>query len=182
MVEKAKAAPAKYSYASIAVGSASHLTMEMFKQAASFNFTHVPYKGATPAVSDLMGGAVHAAFMVPGNVKQFVQQGKLTLLATSGEKRFQSTPNIPTLIELGYRDLEATGWVGFLAPRNTPKNIVDRYNKELVKIFRSPEMIAKMTEMEFEVIAGSPEQFAQWIRSETQKWGAVVKSTGAKAD
>ncbi len=85
-IAKAKAAPAKYSYASIAVGSASHLTMEKFKQVAGFSATHVPYKGATPAVTDLMAGNVHAAFMVPGNVKQFVQQGRLTLLATTGEK------------------------------------------------------------------------------------------------
>jgi tripartite-type tricarboxylate transporter receptor subunit TctC len=181
-IAKAKAAPSKYSYASIAVGSASHLTMEMFKQAASFQATHVPYKGATPAVTDLLAGSVHVAFMVPGNVKQFVQQGRLNLLATTGEKRFPSTPNVPTLIELGFKDMEASGWVGFLLPANTPRPIVDRYHKELVKIFRTPEMTAKMAEMEYEVMATTPEQFSQWIRSETVRWGAVVKSTGARAE
>jgi tripartite-type tricarboxylate transporter receptor subunit TctC len=181
-VGKAKAAPAKYSYASIAVGSASHLTMEKFKRLAGFSAAHVPYKGATPAVTDLLAGNVQLAFMVPGNVKQFVQQGKLSLLATTGEKRFPNTPNVPTLIELGFKEMEATGWVGFLAPSGTPRAIIDRYNKEISKILRTPDMVSKMADMEYEVIASSPEQFAQWIKSETQHWGAVVKATGAKAD
>jgi tripartite-type tricarboxylate transporter receptor subunit TctC len=181
-IAKAKAAPAKYSYASIAVGSASHLTMEKFKRVGGFSATHVPYKGATPAVTDLMAGNVHVAFMVPGNVKQFVQSGKLTLLATTGEKRFPNTPNVPTLIELGFKDMEATGWVGFLAPIGTPRNIIDRYNKEISKILRTTEMTSRMAEMEYEVIASTPEQFSQWIKSETQHWGAIVKATGAKAD
>ncbi len=181
-IAKTKAAPAKYSYASIAVGSASHLTMEMFKQAAGFQATHVPYKGATPAVTDLLAGTVQVAFMVPGNVKQFVQQGRLNLLATTGEKRFPSTPHVPTLIELGFKDMEASGWVGFLLPGGTPRPIVDRYHKELVKILRTPDMMAKMAEMEYEVMASTPEQFSQWIRSETLRWGAVVKATGARVE
>ena len=181
-VAKAKAAPGKYAYASIAVGSASHLTMEMLKQAAGFQATHVPYKGATPAVTDLLSGSVQVAFMVPGNVKQFVQQGRLNLLATTGEKRFPSTPHVPTLIELGFKDMEASGWVGFLLPGGTPRPIVDRYHKELVKILRTPEMMAKMAEMEYEVIASTPEQFGHWIRSETARWGAVVKATGARVE
>jgi tripartite-type tricarboxylate transporter receptor subunit TctC len=182
MVAKAKASPGKYSYASVAVGSASHLTMEMFKQAAGFHATHIPYRGATPAVTDLLAGSVHAAFMVPGNVNQFVRQGRLRLLATTGEKRFPSTPDVPTLIELGYRDMEATGWVGLLAPAGTPRPVIDRYNRELVKILQLPDVAARLREMEFEVVASTPEQFAAWIRSEHGKWGAVVKATGAKAE
>lgn len=181
-IAKAKAAPKKYSYASVAMGSASHLTMELFKTAAGIQVTHIPYRGATPAVTDLMAGNVHVAFMVPGNVQQFMNQGKLNILATTGSKRFISTPNIPTLIELGYREMEATGWVGFLAPAGTPKPIIDRLNFEIAKILRSPEMTARLHEMEFEVIASSPEEFGNWIRLEARRWGSVVKSTGAKAD
>ena len=156
--------------------------MEKFKRVANFSAAHVPYKGATPAVTDLLAGNVQVAFMVPGNVKQFVQQGRLSLLATTGEKRFPNTPNVPTLIELGFKDMEATGWVGFLAPSGTPRSIIERYNKEISRILRTPDMVAKMADMEYEVIASSPEQFAQWIKSETLHWGAVVKATGAKAD
>ncbi|KQT11450.1 Bug family tripartite tricarboxylate transporter substrate binding protein [Ramlibacter sp. Leaf400] len=181
-VAKAKGAPGKYSYASVAIGSASHLTMEMLKQSAGFNATHIPYRGATPAVTDLLAGNVHVAFMVPGNVQQFVKQGRLKLLATTGEKRFPSAPDVPTLIELGYRDLEATGWVGLLAPAGTPRPIIDRYHRELVRILRLPDVGPRLQEMEFEVVASTPEQFAAWIRSESQKWGSVVKATGARAE
>ena len=153
----------KMSYASIAVGSASHLTMEMFKVAAGVDLTHIPYRGAGPAVTDLIAGNVDAAFLVPGNVQQFLKEGRLRLIATSGQKRFASTPAIPTLIESGYPDFLATSWIGFLSTAGTPKPIIDRYNKELVKILRSAEVKEKLESMEFEVIAGSPDQFRNWI-------------------
>jgi tripartite-type tricarboxylate transporter receptor subunit TctC len=182
LVAKAKADPKKLSYASVAVGSASHLTMEMFKLAANIQMTHIPYKGAGPAVTDLLAGNVDAAFFVPGNVQQFVKEGKLRLLASSGTKRFPSTPEVPTLIEAGYRDFEATSWIGFLTTANTPRPIVDRYHRELVKILTSPEISAKLREMEFEVVASTPEQFGSWVRGEIGRWGQVIKVTGAKAE
>jgi tripartite-type tricarboxylate transporter receptor subunit TctC len=181
-VAKARAAPARYSYASIAMGSASHLTMEMLKSAARIHVTHIPYRGAGPAVTDLLAGNVQIGFFVPGNVQQFVKEGKLKLLATSGTKRFHSTPDVPTLIEAGYKDFEATSWIGFLTAPGTPKPIVDRYHRELVKIVTSPEISARLREMEFEVIASTPEQFSSWIRSEIPRWGKVIKATGAKAE
>lgn len=182
LVAKAKANPTKYSYASIAMGSASHLTMEMFKLAAHIQMTHIPYRGAGAAVTDLIAGNVQAGFFVPGNVQQFVKEGRLRLLASSGQKRFPSTPNVPTMIESGFKGFEATSWIGFLAPDGTPRNIIDRYNTELVKILNTPEMREKLREMEFEVVASSPEQFSAWIRTEIPRWGKVIKATGAKAD
>jgi tripartite-type tricarboxylate transporter receptor subunit TctC len=182
LVAMAKAQPAKLSYASVAMGSASHLTMEMFKLAAGIRLTHVPYKGAGPAVTDLLAGNVHAAFMVPGNVQQFVKDGKLKLLATTGEKRFVDTPDVPTLVELGYKELEATGWVGFLTTAGTPRAAVERYSRELVKILRTREMTDKLRSMQFDVVASTPEQFSAWIRTETVQWGKVVKATGAKVE
>lgn len=182
LVVSAKAQPGKFSYASVAVGSASHLTMEMLKLAAGIPITHIPYRGAGPAVTDLLAGNVQAAFFVPGNVQQFVKEGKLRLLASSGTKRFPSTPEVPTLIESGYKDFEATSWIGFLTTANTPRPIVDRYHRELVKILHSPEIAARLREMEFEVVAGTPEQFAGWIKSEIGRWGKVIKATGAKAE
>jgi tripartite-type tricarboxylate transporter receptor subunit TctC len=182
LVAKAKASPGKYSYASVAMGSASHLTMEMFKSAAGIHITHIPYRGAGPAVTDLLAGNVHAAFLVPGNVQQFVKDGKLRLLASSGTRRFASTPDVPTLIESGYKGFEATSWIGFLTTAGTPKPAVDRYQKELVKILNSAEISARLHEMEFDVVASSPDQFAQWIRTEIGRWGQVIKATGAKAE
>jgi tripartite-type tricarboxylate transporter receptor subunit TctC len=182
MVAYAKANGGKMSYASIAVGSASHLTMEMFKLAANIEITHIPYRGAGPAITDLLAGNVDAAFLVPGNVQQFLKEGRLRLIATSGQKRFPSTPTVPTLIESGYPDFLATSWIGFLTTAGTPKPVIDRYNKELVKILKSTEVREKLESMEFEVIAGSPDQFRNWIGSEIPRWGKVIKATGAKAD
>ncbi len=183
LVAHAKAQPGKLSYASVSVGSASHLTMEMLKLASpGLDITHVPYKGAAPALTDLVGGQVQAAFMVPGNVLQYAKEGRLRLIASSGEKRFAGTPDVPTLVESGYPDLVATSWIGFLAAGGTPKAIIDRYNREIVKILNLPEIRKKLNEIEFDVVAGTPEQFSDWIRSEIPRWGKVIKATGAKAN
>lgn len=181
LVAKAKASPAKYSYGSVALGSASHLTMEMLKTAAGFHMTHIPYRGAGPAVTDLIGGETQAAFLVPGNVQQFVKEGRLRLLASTGTKRFASTPDVPTLSET-YKDFEATSWIGFLAPGGTPAPIIDRYHRELVKILNQPDIRKRLLEMEFEIIASTPKQFSDWIKIEIGRWGTVIKATGAKAE
>jgi tripartite-type tricarboxylate transporter receptor subunit TctC len=182
LVAMAKAEPKKLSYASVSGGSASHLTMEMLKSAAKIEISHVPYKGAAPAMTDLVGGFVHTGFFVPGNVQQFVKDGRLRILASSGQKRFASTPNVPTMIESGYPDFLATSWIGFLAPAGTPKNIIDRYHKEIVKILQTPEIGNKLRGMEFDVVATSPDEFKAWIRSEIPRWGKVIKDTGTKND
>ncbi len=177
-----KANPTKYSYGSVAIGSASHLTMEMMKSAAGIHITHIPYRGAGPAVSDLIGGTIQAGFFVPGNVQGFVKDGRLKLLATTGHTRFVTTPNIPTLNESGLKDFEATSWIGLLAPAGTPSNIIERYNREVIKILKSPEVTKKLQDMEFEIVAGSPKQFGDWIGLEIKRWGKVIKDTGAKAE
>jgi tripartite-type tricarboxylate transporter receptor subunit TctC len=172
----------KLSYASVSVGSASHLTMEMLKSAAHVDIVHVPYKGAQPAVADLLGGQVDAAFFVPGNVLQFVQQGQLKVIASTGKKRFAATPDVPTMIEQGYPNFVAVSWIGFLAPGATPKPIIDRYNKEMVRILKSPEVRKKLEDMQFEVVASTPDEFSKWIAAEIPRWGQVIKATGAKVD
>ncbi|GAA0508974.1 tripartite tricarboxylate transporter substrate binding protein [Pigmentiphaga sp. GD03639] len=181
LVAWSKAHPGKLSYGSVATGSASHLTMEMLNEASGLGATHVPYRGASPALVDLVAGNVQAAFMVPGNVQQYVKEGRLRLLASTGEKRFPSTPDIPTMIESGYPHFVATSWIGFLAPAGTPRPIIDRYNKEIVKILHMPDVQQKLRDMEFEVVANTPEQFGAWIRTEVERWGKVIKATGAKA-
>jgi tripartite-type tricarboxylate transporter receptor subunit TctC len=178
----ARAKATKMSYASVSVGSASHLTMEMLKSAAHVDITHVPYKGSAPAVNDLLGGQVDAAFLVPGNVSQLIKSGQLRAIASTGPKRFASAPDVPTMIEQGYPGFVAVSWIGFLLPGGTPRPIVDRYNTEIVRILNLPDIKAKLQGMEFEVVAGSPEQFEQWIKDEIPRWGKVIKDTGAKVD
>jgi tripartite-type tricarboxylate transporter receptor subunit TctC len=182
LVAQAKKNPGKLSYGSIAVGSASHLTMEMLKTGAGVFVTHIPYRGAAPAVTDLIAGNVQAAFMVPGNVQQFAKEGRLKLIASTGARRFPSTPNVPTMIESGFPDFVATSWIGFLTAGGTPKPIIDRYHREITKILNQPDTRERLNAMEFEVLATTPEQFSAWIRTEIPRWGKVIKATGAKAD
>lgn len=154
----------------------------MLKSAAGVAITHVPYKGAPPALTDLIAGNVQAAFMVPGNVQQFVKEGRLKLVASTGTKRFLSTPNVPTMIESGYPDFVATTWIGFLAAGGTHKRIIDRYNKEIVNIINRSDVRERLLVMELDIVAGTPEQFGSWIRTEILRWGKVIKATGATAN
>jgi tripartite-type tricarboxylate transporter receptor subunit TctC len=181
-VARAKAEPGKMSYGSVSIGSASHLTMEMLKSAAKVDIVHVPYKGAPPAMADLLGGQIQAGFFVPGNVLQYLKEGKLRAIASTGRKRFAAAPEVPTMIEQGFADFEAVAWIGFLAPGSTPRPIIDRYHREIVRIATSPDVRGKLEALQFEIVAGTPEQFSQWIRSEIPRWGAVIKATGATAD
>jgi tripartite-type tricarboxylate transporter receptor subunit TctC len=181
-IDYAKKNPGKLSYASVSVGSASHLTMEMLKSAAGIDLTHVPYKGSAPAVTDLLGGQVHAAILVPGNVLPHLKTGKLKALATTGRKRFAGAPDIPTLIESGFPDFEAVAWIGFMAPGGTPRAIVDAYHAELVRILALPDVKQRLLDIQFEIVAGTPEQFGEYIRWETPRWAKVIKDTGAKAN
>ncbi len=178
----AKANPGKMSYASVSVGSSSHLTMEMLKLAAGIDLTHVPYKGSAPAVTDLLSGQVQAAMLVPGNVLPHLKTGKMKALATTGRKRFSGTPEIPTLIEAGFADFEAVAWIGFMAPGGTPRNIIDAYHAELMHVLAAPEVKQRLLDIQFEIVASTPEQFDEYIRWETPRWAKVIKDTGAKAN
>ena len=178
----AKKQPGKLSYGSISIGSASHLTMEMFKSAAGVDIVHIPYKGSAPAVTDLLGGNVQAAFLVPGNVLPHLKDGRLRILASTGRKRFPGTPGVPTLIESGFKDFEAIAWIGFLAPGGTPRPIIKRYHDELVRILRLPDVHKRLTDIQFEIVASTPQEFAEYIRWETPRWAAVIKQTGAHVE
>ncbi|HEX5478036.1 MAG TPA: tripartite tricarboxylate transporter substrate binding protein [Burkholderiales bacterium] len=178
----AKKNPGKMSYASVSIGSASHLTMEMLKSAAGINLVHIPYKGSAPAITALLAGQVQAAMSVPGNVLQHMRSGKLKLLASTGRKRFAGTPDIPTLIESGFPDFEAVAWIGFLAPGGTPRNIIDTYNREIVRILALPAVKKRLLDIQFEIVGSTPEEFDRYIRWETPRWAKVIRDTGAKVD
>ncbi len=181
-VDYARRKKGKLSYGSVSIGSASHLTMEMFKSAAGVDLVHVPYKGSAPTVTDLLAGVVQAAMLVPGNVVPHLKSGKLKVLATTGRKRFSGAPQYPTLIESGYEDFEAVAWIGFLAPAGTPRNVIDTYHREIVAILQTPEVQKRLTDIHFEIVASTPEKFAEYIRWETPRWAKVIRQTGAKAN
>jgi tripartite-type tricarboxylate transporter receptor subunit TctC len=177
-VEYAKARPGQLNYGSISIGSASNLTMEMFKAAAGINLVHVPYKGAAPAVAELLANHVQAAMLVPGNVMPYLASGELRVLATTGLERFAGAPNIPTLAESGYPNFDAIAWIGFMAPAKTPRPIIDRFHDEIVKALELPDVRKKLTGIYFDVVASTPEQFSQYIRQETPRWAKVIRNTG----
>jgi len=179
-IAHAKSQAGKINYGSIGIGGASHLTMEMMKSAAGIDLLHVPYKGSAPAVTDLLAGQVQASFLIAGNVLPHLKTGKMRALASTGRARFASTPEVPTMIESGFADFEATGWIGFMAPGTTPRPVVERWSRELVRIVNLPDVRARLLAMEFEIIASTPEGFADYIRWETPRWSKVIRETGAK--
>lgn len=182
LVALVKKAPGTMSYGSIGPGSASHLTMEMLKSAAHVDMVHVPYRGSGAVITDLVAGNIKAAFLVPGNVQQFVKDGRLKVIATTGTRRFASAPTVPTLIESGYPNFVATSWIGFLAPAQTPKNIMVRYNAEIRKALNMPDVQEKLRAMEFEVVASSPEQFRDWIKADTARWAKVIRDANVSVE
>ena len=162
-------------------GSSNHLTTELFKATSGASFNHVPYKGGAPAITDVLGGQVQVMFVSVTSVLAHIRAGKMRALAVTTRERIPALPDVPPVSDT-YPGFEATSWVGLLAPAGTPPAIINRYNEEMVRILNSPEIQKRLHEMEFEIIAGSPKQFSDWIRTEIVRWGKVIKATGAKAE
>ena len=178
----AKAEPGKLNYASAGNGAANHLAMELFKSMAGVNITHVPYKGAPQAVTDLIGGSVNLMFNSIPPALQHIKSGRLRLLAVSSAKRSPQLPDTPTVSEAGVPGYESITWFGLLAPAKTPPAILARLHRELVKVVRAPDMRAQLELQGYDPVGGSPAEFAGFIRAESEKYARVVKLSGAKVD
>lgn len=187
LVALSKSKPGGLSYGSAGNGSPHHLGVEMFKAATGANLAHVPYKGSGPAVTDLLGGQIDLMFSDIPPALQHVKAGKLRALAVTSAKRQSALPDIPTVAEsgaAGTRGFEAVAWQSLVAPAGTPKELVQKYADALAKVIAQPELRAKLEAEGFEPAAagGSPERFAAYIRSETERWGKVIRSAGATVD
>jgi len=174
--------PGKLSYGSVGAGSGSHLTMELLKSQAKLDMVHVPYRGFPPVVQDLIPGNIHATFAIIPAVLGNVKAGKLKGLAVTSEKRSELAPDVPTVAEQGFPRFDATVWIGLLAPAGLPKDVFGKLAAGTQKAMADPELRKRLGGLGFEVVGGTPEQFASFIHSETKKWTEVVKLTGAKAD
>ena len=181
-VEAAKKNPGKINMASAGNGTIGHIGGELFQRRAGIKLTHVPYKGAGPAVADIIGGSVEVFFGNSQSVGGLVNGGRLRPLAVTSPRRLASFPNVPTVAELGYPGFEAATWSGLVAPAGTPKAIVDRLNAEANKALGSAEMKAKLTEDGSTPYGGTPEEFAEFIKSENAKWGAAVRDANIKIE
>lgn len=178
----AKAKPGSLTYASTGIGSPQHVGGELLKQLTRIDIVHVPYKGSAPALVDMAGGQVDFGFDYPIAAMSHIKSGKLRVLAIAGPKRLAWLPDIPTVQELGYPDLQIDTWVGYLAPAGTPQSVVERLNREIVKAMSDPEMRARIEELGSEVKTSAPPEFAALIKSEYGRWGSVVKKAGIKIE
>ena len=174
--------PGKLSYGSVGAGSGSHLTMELLKSQAKLDLVHVPYRGFPPAVQDLLSGNIHATFAIVPAVLPNVKAGKLKALAVTSEKRSALAPDVPTVAEQGFPRFDATVWIGLLGPAGLPKDVLAKIAGETQKAMADPEVRKRLSSQGFEVVGGTPDEFARFIRAETQKWTEIVKLTGATAE
>src|SRR5215472_8606284 len=182
LVDYAKANPGKLSYASVGNGSSSHLTMELLKTTAGIDIVHIPFNGSPPAVTATVQGETQLMFAVMQPLQAQVQVGKLRALAVTTAKRSALLPDLPTIAEAGYPGFEALAWNGVLVAAGTPRPIVARLNVEINVILKDPAVKSTLNAQGFELIGGSPEEFAALIKSESAKWAPVIVKTGAKVD
>jgi tripartite-type tricarboxylate transporter receptor subunit TctC len=181
-VDYARKNPGKLSYGSVGAGSGSHLTMELLKSQAKIDLVHVPYRGFPPAVQDLLSGNIQATFAIVPAVLPNIKAGKLKGIAVTSEKRSALAPDVPTVAEQGFPRFDATVWIGLLGPAGLPKDVLAKIAGETQKAMADPEVRKRLGSQGFEVVGGTPEQFAAFIRAETQKWGEIVRLTGATAE
>lgn len=182
LVERAKAEPGKLSYASIGNGTTSHLLMSMLMELTGTKMSHIPYKGSAQAQTDLIGGHVDMTFDTMVSVMPHVKAGTLKALAVSTLSRSKFAPEIPTLSELGVSGFDAGAWLGLLAPAGTPKLIVEKLNRELNAILDEPETQKRLLALGAEILKSTPDEFAAYIKSESEKWGNRVRQSGAKVE
>ena len=173
-VNYARANPGKVSFASFGVGSSSHLYGEMLKSAAKLDMVHVPYKGAGPAVQDVIAGVATMGIHDFATIGPQVLGGRATLLAVTGPKRWPAFPDAPTFLELGY-PLDLVGWNGIIAPKGTPRAIVDRLSLEINKIIQSPEGRARMLDLGLLATGTTPAEFVDIVKRDTPRWGEIWK-------
>lgn len=173
----AKKQPGKVSFASFGSGSSSHLYGEMLKSITKLDMVHVPYKGAGPAVTDIAAGIATMGIQDFAATAPFVQAGKLVVIATTGPKRWPLQPDVKTFSEQGY-PMDVAGWVGIHAPAGTPRDVIDRVNRELVKLVQSPEGTAKILQLGLIATGTSPAEFGEQIKRDLPVWGEVFKKSG----
>jgi tripartite-type tricarboxylate transporter receptor subunit TctC len=182
LIALAKKHPRELSFASGGNGSISHLVGEQFKAMAGVDMIHVPYKGDTPALVDLVSGQVSLEFGTAVAFLPYVKSGKLKALAVTNPKRSAIVPSVPTVTESGLPGFEALQWFGVFAPAATPKEIIARLHSDIVKALQNPDVRDKFVALGTDIVAGPPEQFAAFQKSEIAKWAKVVKQSGARVD
>jgi tripartite-type tricarboxylate transporter receptor subunit TctC len=179
-VALAKANPGKHAFGSFGTGSSSHILGERFARVAGLDMTHVPYKGSAPMLTDLLGGQISCAWIDVSTATQQIAAGKLKPLVVSGPQRAPMLSAVPTLAESGYPGFEPLGWVGVLAPAGTPKPVIEKISRELMRIVKLPDVQARLNEQTLVPVGDSPESFAKTLKQDMALWAAIVSGAGIK--
>jgi tripartite-type tricarboxylate transporter receptor subunit TctC len=182
LIALARAKPGQLNYASSGNGSGGHLAMELFKSMTGVQIAHIPYKGAGPALTDLIGGQAQLMFTSPLAALPHVRAGKLNALAMASARRSEAAPELPTVAESGVPGFEASLWYGILAPAGTPAAVVRTLHDALVAALQAPDVRARLAAQGVEAIGGTPREFQDFIRTETAKWAKVVKAAAIRTD
>jgi tripartite-type tricarboxylate transporter receptor subunit TctC len=182
LIELAKAKPGGYSYATPGTGSSPHMAGELLKMELGIDLLHVPYKGTVPAVADVIAGNVSMALANTLVVLPQLRAGRLRGIAITSARRSSIVPELPTIAESGVRGFESGTWYGLLAPKGTSRSIIDRLNRETVRIVEMPDVREKLAAQGAEPHTGTPEQMGEFVRREIARWGKVVKAAGVRLD
>ena len=177
-----RANPGKFNYASSGHGAAAHLAAELFKAEAKVDIVHVPYKGAAPALTDVIAGHVQIMFATAASVVPHIQSGRVRALAVTPLKRTAVFPDLATIDELGLKGFDATTWHGLVAPAKTPRDIVVRLHRATVEALNDPAVRKSLTDLGVDIVGNTPEEFAAYIKAEIPKWTAIVRASGATLD
>lgn len=173
---------ARITYGSAGNGSVNHLLGEMFNAAAGIKLAHIPYRGAAPALQDLMGGQIQLVFTSLPSVASALRSGSLRPLAVTSARRAAAFADIPTIAEAGFADFDVNPWFGLMAPLHTPQAVIDRINQDVNAILRTPQLVASFAAQGAEPYATQPQEFTRQLLADAQRWGAVVRSSGAQVD
>jgi tripartite-type tricarboxylate transporter receptor subunit TctC len=180
-VKLAQEKPGTVTFGSSGILGAGHLAGELLKMRANIDMIHVPYKGGGPAMQGMLGGQVMSIFATPVSAGGQIKAGRIRAIATTGPRRAAILPDVPTVAESGYPGYEAMNWYAYLAPAKTPKEIIERLNRELVKALNNAEVVALLHQQGLESSPGSPAELARYMEREFETWGKVVKQAGIKA-
>ena len=177
-----RANPGKYSYSSAGAGTQAHLAGEQFRLSLGLDLVHVPFNGGGPAIAAVVGGHTPIGFSSPAASIPQIKEGNVRALAITSKRRSQILPDVPTMAEAGYPEIEGDSWVGVLVPAGTPKDIISLLNREVVKIIALPDMKARLGELGYDPVASTPEEFAIRIKVEIETWAKVIRAAHIKAE
>jgi tripartite-type tricarboxylate transporter receptor subunit TctC len=179
LVELAKSKPGQFNFGSSGIGGTSHLLGEILKLSGQIDIVHVPYKGTSLIVPDLLEGRMHLMFSaVPSAVIPHFKAGKLRILGVAGETRYRGLPEVPTFVEAGFPSLNITPWYGFVAPAGTPKGTVTKLNTEITKILDMSDVKGRLMQAGLDPRSNTPEEFAIYIKKDVAMWAKVIKDSG----